>query len=49
MTTSTTNTGTIQHTNDAVRAVADRLPFPTTLDADMGGTFYLQIDPGNPR
>lgn len=29
-----------------VRDVARRLPFPVTLDADMGGTFQLQIDLG---
>ena len=45
--TRTTDTGTTRHTDDIVRAVADLLPFPTTLDADMGGTFYLQIDLGN--
>jgi hypothetical protein len=44
---STTNTDTTQRTDDVVRAVADLLPFRTTLDADMGGTWYLQIDLGN--
>lgn len=47
MTTSTTNTDSTQHTDDVVRAVANLLPFHTTLDADMGGTWYLQIDLGN--
>lgn len=30
----------------SVRAVARKLPFPVRLDADMGGTFQLQIDLG---
>lgn len=47
MTTNTPNTDSTQHTDDVVRAVANLLPFPTTLDADMGGTWYLQIDLGN--
>ena len=46
-TTKTTGTGATQRTDVVVRAVADLLPFPSTLDADMGGTFYLQIDLGN--
>lgn len=32
--------------NERVREVAARLPFPIELDADMGGTFTLQIDLG---
>jgi hypothetical protein len=31
---------------ERVRDVAARLPFPVELDADMGGTFALQIDLG---
>ena len=32
--------------NEHVRDVAAHLPFPVELDADMGGTFTLQIDLG---
>lgn len=32
--------------NELVREVAARLPFPVELDADMGGTFAMQIDLG---
>lgn len=32
--------------NEHVRDVAEHLPFPVELDADMGGTFTLQIDLG---
>lgn len=32
--------------DDTVKLVAEQLPFPATLDADMGGTFTLQIDLG---
>jgi hypothetical protein len=32
--------------NEHVREVAAHLPFPVELDADMGGTFTLQIDLG---
>jgi hypothetical protein len=29
--------------DDHVRQVAARLPFPVQLEADMGGTFVLQV------
>lgn len=32
--------------NERVREVAAHLPFPVELDADIGGTFALQIDLG---
>lgn len=37
---------TVDTINERVREVADHLPFPVELDADMGGTFALQIDLG---
>lgn len=37
---------TVADVDAAVREVAARLPFPVELDADMGGTFALQIDLG---
>jgi len=32
--------------DELVKRVAARLPFPVGLEADMGGTFVLQIDLG---
>lgn len=37
---------TLDTINEQVRNVAAHLPFPVELDADMGGTFVLQIDLG---
>lgn len=37
---------TVDTINELVREVAAHLPFPVELDADMGGTFALQIDLG---
>lgn len=36
----------IETVDESVRAVAAKLPFPVELEADMGGTFVLQIELG---
>lgn len=36
----------LQHIDENVRAVAAKLPFLVELEADMGGTFALQIELG---
>lgn len=41
-----TETLSVADVDSRVQQVAARLPFPVELDADMGGTFALQIDLG---
>lgn len=38
----------IERIDMAARAVASHMPFPVELNADMGGTFALQLDLGTP-
>jgi len=40
------NSPSIEAVDTAMRTVATYLPFPVTLEADMGGTFALHLDLG---